>query len=370
MVVRDVTNANNERTAICTIIPTVGIKQPLNIVITNNVLDAVMVLANVNSLVVDFIARQRFVGRHLNVTTFNQLPFPSCNINSSNNNFVSPRVLELVFFHEDLRDFAQDLGYFGEPFSFDPDRRHQLKCELDAYYAKLYGLTRDELRYILDPSDIMGEDYPSETFRVLKNKEMNEFGEYRTQRLVLEAWDELSATETIKKAAPVAEFSLYPDTDADRAICAVALALVQQTGGMGSMDHLDALILAARPQLSKVFLSKSEHHFLDAALASSPKALWSDNRLNIRWKECRDHLESRKAIYIRHGLKDQPIEVGSELPTVQASFPGHVAEIASVALKALAKVKELRKSGVAATPEQAKTLNIFDDQHRAYQLVA
>lgn len=32
----------------------------------------------------------------------------------------------------------------------------------------------------------MGDDYPSETFRV-ENKEMNEFGEYRTQRLVLEA---------------------------------------------------------------------------------------------------------------------------------------------------------------------------------------
>src|SRR5690554_614744 len=88
-----------------------------------------------------------------------------------------------------------DLGYTGAPFPFDPVRRHQLKCELDAYYAKLYGLTRDELRYILDPADVMGEDYPSETFRVLKNKEIREFGEYRTQRLVLEAWDKLEAGE-------------------------------------------------------------------------------------------------------------------------------------------------------------------------------
>jgi hypothetical protein len=64
------------------------------------------------------------------------------------------------------------LGYDGEPFPFDPDRRATLRAELDAYYAKLYGLTRDELRYILDPADVMGEDYPSETFRVLKNKEL------------------------------------------------------------------------------------------------------------------------------------------------------------------------------------------------------
>ena len=62
---------------------------------------------------------------------------------------------------------------------------------LDAYYAHLYGLNRDELRYILDPADVMGPDYPSETFRVLKNNEIREFGEYRTQRLVLEAWDRL-----------------------------------------------------------------------------------------------------------------------------------------------------------------------------------
>jgi hypothetical protein len=39
----------------------------------------------------------------------------------------------------------------------------------------------------------MGDDYPSETFRVLKNGELREFGEYRTQRLVLAAWDQLSA---------------------------------------------------------------------------------------------------------------------------------------------------------------------------------
>ncbi|QLQ25257.1 MAG: hypothetical protein HZT41_10610 [Dechloromonas sp.] len=63
---------------------------------------------------------------------------------------------------------------------------------MDACYARLYGLTRDELRYILDPADVMGDDYPSETFRVLKKNEIREFGEYRTGRLVLDAWDRLA----------------------------------------------------------------------------------------------------------------------------------------------------------------------------------
>ena len=66
---------------------------------------------------------------------------------------------------------------------------------------RLYGLTRDELRYILDPADapfgpggtLLGPDYPSETFRGLKNKEERAFGEYRTRRLVLAAWDALEA---------------------------------------------------------------------------------------------------------------------------------------------------------------------------------
>jgi hypothetical protein len=36
--------------------------------------------------------------------------------------------------------------------------RAQLRAELDAYYARLYSLTRDELRYILDPKEVRGED--------------------------------------------------------------------------------------------------------------------------------------------------------------------------------------------------------------------
>lgn len=105
--------------------------------------------------------------------------------------FIVPRILALTYTAHDLAYWARDLGYEGDPFAFDPDRRAILRAELDAYYARLYGLTRDELRYILDPANVMGEDNPSETFRVLKDREERDFGEYRTQRLVLEAWDKL-----------------------------------------------------------------------------------------------------------------------------------------------------------------------------------
>ena len=107
--------------------------------------------------------------------------------------YIVPRVLELTYTAHDLAGWAHDLGHTGPPFAFNPERRAQLRAELDAHYARLYGLTRDELRYILDPADVMGADYPSETFRVLKNSELREFGEYRTQRLVLAAWDAMAA---------------------------------------------------------------------------------------------------------------------------------------------------------------------------------
>jgi hypothetical protein len=72
--------------------------------------------------------------------------------------------------------------------------RAQLRAELDTHYARLDGLTRDELRYTpfgVDPKEVYGEDFPGETFRVLKEKDIKQFGEYRTRRLVLEAWDRM-----------------------------------------------------------------------------------------------------------------------------------------------------------------------------------
>jgi hypothetical protein len=94
-------------------------------------------------------------------------------------------MLALTFTSKAMAPFAHDLGYDGPPFPWDEDRRGLLRAELDAWYARAYGLTRAELRYMLDPADVMGEDYPSETFRVLKNNEMRKYGEYRTRRLVL-----------------------------------------------------------------------------------------------------------------------------------------------------------------------------------------
>ena len=74
---------------------------------------------------------------------------------------------------------GEDLGYTGEPFIWDTERRLILQSELDALYAHLYNITIDELDYIL------------ETFPIVKKKDIAKYGEYRTKRLILEKYEEL-----------------------------------------------------------------------------------------------------------------------------------------------------------------------------------
>jgi hypothetical protein len=143
------------------------------------------------------------------------------NYDFANIRFIVPRVVELVYTAFDLQPFAENIlkeigvcnwddwfphnplttNHLPAPFRQDEDRRALLRAELDAYFAALYGLTRDELRYILDPQDVYGPDFPGETFRVLKEKEIREYGEYRTRRLVLEAWDRLVASGELPQPA-------------------------------------------------------------------------------------------------------------------------------------------------------------------------
>jgi hypothetical protein len=190
---RDITNATNERTAIFSILPRVAVNHKAPLLLSDKSVQYISCLiANFNSLVFDFVTRQKVGGTSFSFFIVKQLPIiPPEWYTPEDIEYISSRVLELVYTAYDMKPFAEDMGYDGEPFIWDENRRAKLRAELDAKYAKLYGLTRDELRYILDPADIYGADFPSETFRVLKNKEINKYGEYRTQRLVLAAWDML-----------------------------------------------------------------------------------------------------------------------------------------------------------------------------------
>ena len=54
---------------------------------------------------------------------------------------------------------------------------------MDAAFFQLYGIERDDVAYIM------------ETFPIVKRKDVAEFGEYRTKRMILDIYDAMAEAE-------------------------------------------------------------------------------------------------------------------------------------------------------------------------------
>lgn len=231
---RNVARATDIRTGIFSLIPISGVgnSMPLMFSIKTKV-ETILLSSIISSIVFDFVTRQKIAGVNFNFFYLEQLPVLSISqflikLKQTAISFST----ELTYTSWDIKSFADDVWKEADndlkaaiqqqweanqantgghtwappewceidpdgcplpPFKWDEERRALLKAELDAIYAKLYGLTTEELRYILDPQDVYGPDFPGETFRVLKEKEIRLYGEYRTKRLVLEAWERLNS---------------------------------------------------------------------------------------------------------------------------------------------------------------------------------
>lgn len=192
---RDITNATNERTVVSSAAGTSGVGNTAALyeLAPKVAAAAAALLGNFDSIVLDWAARFSVGGTHMNFFIVKQLPVlpPEAFLDKAPTGvtyaeLVIPRVLELTYTAWDLEPFARDLGYGGDPFPWDEDRRHRLKCELDAIFAHLYHLDRPDLEWILDAP------YPSASFPGLKRNELRQFGEYRTQRYVLHAYDQMA----------------------------------------------------------------------------------------------------------------------------------------------------------------------------------
>ena len=196
---RSITGATNERTFLAAIIPWCGVGNSAVVIDyrKERSIASVLVLANTNSLPLDWAARFSAGGTNMSLFIVEQLPVlppevyleKVCSGSTTYAELVVPRVLELTYTAHELEKFAKDLGYYGSPFRWDARRRHCLQCELDAIYTHMYGLERSDLEWILDAPP------PSSSFPALKRKELNEFGEYLTQRYVLQAYDQLERGE-------------------------------------------------------------------------------------------------------------------------------------------------------------------------------
>ena len=118
--------------------------------------------------------------------------------------FLTERAVELICTASDMQKFALEYSKSGSLYAWAPDRRAVLQAELDAGIAKLYGLTIEDLRYLLDPTDVMGDGYPSETFRVLKDNERKKYGDTVRPVSFFDAWRLQEVGATAKPAVTVA----------------------------------------------------------------------------------------------------------------------------------------------------------------------
>ncbi len=160
---------------IATVFPRVGLAQtcPLLQLAAADATLASCLLANLNSVIVNFCARQKIPGRRLTPEILYQLPIvpPTTYVAPCAwdhavllRDWVAPRVLELVYTAVALAPLARDCGYDGPAFRWQADRRRWLHSELEAAYCLIYGLARADVAYMLETCTPGQPSQPSEVF--------------------------------------------------------------------------------------------------------------------------------------------------------------------------------------------------------------
>lgn len=203
---RAISKPTNERTFVCSPIPNAtGVGHSATLLYAERgTMPVASLCAMLSSIVFDYTIRQKVGGKNISTFFVKQFPvLPPDQIPSTTQWQIVKRVAELCYFNHDMDGWASELWeemneeqraelpQLGaqQPWIYNPERRAILQAELDAIFAHLYGLNTEDLRYILDPEDVCGKGCINETFRVLKDNEIRQYGEYRTKRLVLEAWN-------------------------------------------------------------------------------------------------------------------------------------------------------------------------------------
>jgi hypothetical protein len=187
-----------------------------------------------NSLATDYLVRKK-VSLTMSYTIMDTLPFPRDFRRTPAATEIVRRVCALCAVGPEMRVFreaatdARILSSVNDVVE-DPDRRAVLAAEIDVLVAReVYRLSKDEMLYILDPANILGEDCGIETFKALRNREQREFNEFRTQRLIEESWDRLRVAEATSALAdlPIGAWArtTYQPHDAGAALTAILKAL-------------------------------------------------------------------------------------------------------------------------------------------------
>jgi hypothetical protein len=205
---RDITNSTNERTVIAGVFPVSGVgnQLPLMLCSGNEVASLASLAGTLASYACDFVARFKAGGTHLNFFIYEQISvlppasllMPMCGVSWLS--WIAPRVLELSATADDMSPFSKDLWPEGDGavFRYDPERRFEIRCELDAAFFHLYLGTPEEwlrtaspelLKALPTPRDAVA--YIMETFPIVKRKDEEAHGNYRTKERILALYDEL-----------------------------------------------------------------------------------------------------------------------------------------------------------------------------------
>jgi len=187
---RDITNAGNERTFVPSVMPASAVGHVFPLAFPKRPEDGALLHAAWSSMVSDYVARQKLSGTHMTYGVMKQLACPPPSTFDATppwatgltlDEWVRPYVLELSYTSWRLQPYAQELGDDGPPFHWDPDRRAELRADLEAAFLHVYGLARAEAEHVLD------------SFFVVRKYEERDLGEYRTRRLAMEAYDRMAA---------------------------------------------------------------------------------------------------------------------------------------------------------------------------------
>lgn len=180
--IRRVSNSTNERTVIASVFPYLPSTYGITLLRFNGEFESLAALqSSFNAFVFDYLARNAISQTSVPVGAIKQLPvLPPSTFTPNLLAFITPRVLELTYTAHDLTGFARDLGYDGDPFTWDDERRFYLRAELDALYFILYGIGREDVAYIMD------------TFPIVRKKDLAAHDAYRTKDEILAVYDQLT----------------------------------------------------------------------------------------------------------------------------------------------------------------------------------
>ena len=94
-------------------------------------------LANLNSIPLDVVARQKVSGINMSFYFINQFPvLPPDFYTDAHLAFIVHRVIELTYTSHAMLPFARDLAYEGPHFPWDEDRRAWVRAEIEKYRAE------------------------------------------------------------------------------------------------------------------------------------------------------------------------------------------------------------------------------------------